>query len=61
MSYSPSDRCPECGRFQDCICEPERLCDWCGHEELAHTVLGCLVGGLHDACECVGFNPTFDQ
>jgi hypothetical protein len=20
MSYSPSDRCTDCGKFQDCIC-----------------------------------------
>jgi hypothetical protein len=27
MSYSPSDRCDDCGKFQDCVCVDEPECD----------------------------------
>ncbi len=34
MSYSPSDRCMECGKFQDCVCvdstDAVDPCERCG-------------------------------
>lgn len=43
MSYSPSDRCPDCGRFQDCRCvdvEPD-TCVHCDHPVDEHGAAGC--------------------
>ena len=39
MSYSPSDRCPDCGKYQDCRC---LYCPEC-HQLITCHDMDCTV------------------
>ncbi len=64
MSYSPSDRCSQCGRYQDCNCEPDiDACGGCGHAVDQHDNDGCHA--VHPdfiglSCSCTANPQPYD-
>lgn len=63
MSYSPSDRCPDCGRFHDCRCPDFDACAHCGHDVEQHDNTGCHDEHPTDpdrSCACAANPQPYD-